>query len=138
LAWMIPMISAGDDNKRKRISIILGLLILAGIIFMMLGFFYSSEHFQLGSIRILLTIIVALIIFGVFTIFMIILMKSKNARQKTITRYSHEHEIKSQDYEYQVKSQKDSIRSLEMYCPYCGGNTTSDAIFCPNCGNKIE
>ncbi len=135
---MIPIISAGDDNKRKGISIILGLLVLVGMLIMMLGFFYFSEHFQLGSIRILLTIIVALIIFGVFTIFMIILLKSKNARQETITRYSHEHEIQSQDYEYQVKSQKDSIRSLETYCPYCGGNTTSDAIFCPNCGNKIK
>lgn len=137
---MIPIISAGDDNKRKGISIMLGLLVLAGMLIMMLGFFYSSEHYnsQLGSIRISFTIIIALTICGFFAIFMIVLIKSKNSRQETITRYSHEHELQSQDYEYQAKPQKDSIRSLEMYCPYCGGNTTSDAIFCPNCGNKIE
>ena len=138
MAWVIPIISAGDDNKRKRVSIMLGLLVLVGMLIMMLAFFYSSEHFQLGSIRILFTIIVALIIFGVFTIFLIILMKSKNTRQETIKTYSHEHEIQSQDYEYQVKPQKDSKRSHEMYCPYCGSNTSSDAIFCPNCGNRIE
>ncbi|MGB5910122.1 MAG: zinc ribbon domain-containing protein [Promethearchaeia archaeon] len=135
---MIPIISAGDNKKRRGVSIILALLILAGMLFMMLGFFYSSEHFQLGSIRILFTIIVALIIFGVFTIFMIILIKSKNTRQETIKTYSYEHEIQSQDYEYQVKPQEGSKRSREMYCPYCGGNISSDAIFCPNCGNKIE
>ena len=133
---MIPIISVGDNKKKKGISIILGLLVLAGMLFMMLAFFYSD--FQLGSIQIMFTIIIALIIFGVFTIFMIILIKSKNSRQETITRYSHEHELQSQDYEYQVKPQKDSKRSYKMYCPYCGGNTASDAIFCPNCGNKIE
>ncbi|MFW9945307.1 MAG: zinc ribbon domain-containing protein [Candidatus Odinarchaeota archaeon] len=137
----IPIISAGkDNNKRKGISIIVGLLVLVGMFIMMLAFFYSSEHYnsKLGSIRILLTIIIALAICGFFAIFMIVLIKSKNSRQEIITRYSHEHELQSQDYDYQVKPQKDSKRSYEMYCPYCGAKTTSDAIFCPNCGNKIE
>jgi len=122
---MIPIISAGDDNKRKGISIILGLLVLVGLLIMMLAFFYSSEYYnsQLGSIRILFTIIIGLTICGFFTIFMIVLIKSKNSRQETITRYSHEHELQSQIYKYQVKPQKDSKRSYKMYCPYCGAKT---------------
>ena len=79
-----------------------------------------------------------MIIIGVFIIGMIILIKNNHTRQETIPRNNREHQPQSKDYEYKLKPQKYSKRSNEVYCQCCGGIMTSDAIFCPDCGNKIE
>lgn len=117
---MIPFCSGQDNKHKKGISVLLGLLVLVGMLFMMFGFFFS-EYFDL---HFAFTIIIALFIIMAFIIsLIIIIMREKNKQ--------------SNEYYNYLTTNQNFEKTYKLYCSYCGSLTTSDAKFCPNCGNKI-
>jgi len=124
LAWMIPFCSGQNNKHKKGISVLLGLLVLVGMLFMMFGFFFS-EYFDL---HFAFTIIIALFIIMAFIISLIIII----IREKNSNKQSNEY----QNYN-SLTTNQNFEKTYKLYCSYCRSLMTSDANFCPYCGNKI-
>ena len=152
MAW-IPIIAASQNCNRNRnkkgITIALIVLLLLGSIILIsqLGVFNHITNFPLILVS---GLVIVLFIVGIMITVISANLAKRDNQNPYPYQYNNEkyHEVSGKAV-YQSGYQRnpserynfDSKRSARIkscYCSYCGCYLSQDAVFCPDCGKRIE
>ena len=151
MAW-IPVVVASQgenyNNRKKGIVIALIVLVLLSIMILVsqFGIFNWFANFRIsiifGSIIVFFIIFILVLAFSV---------KSErfnrrpypyqyNNQMHQVINKKVEKEIRYEEHESNPCKTESFIRNRVQfrYCSYCGSNLSPDAVYCPDCGKKIE
>lgn len=151
MAWIPAVIapqSGNYDNRKKAIVIALIVLGLLSIMMLVsqLGIFNFSASFRIsfifGSIIVLFIVFIVVLAFSVRS-------ERFNRRPYPYQYYSQKYQTINENINKEIqyresKSDSQKVDSLARskvrvnYCSYCGCYISQDAIYCPDCGKKVD
>ena len=153
MAWIPTVVASqsGNYNNRKKgivIALIVFVLLSIMILISQLGIFNHLANFRISFI------FGGIIVF--FIVFIVVLAFSIGSAKERINRRPYPYQYNSQKpqtinekVENEMKYEEnesdphnsDSISPGKIrlhYCSYCGGYLSPDAVYCPDCGKRIE
>lgn len=151
MAWIPAVVASqgGNYNNRKK-GIVIALIVLVLLSIMILVSQFGI--FNLSNFRISFIFGGIIIFFIVFVVILTISIKSYERYNRRPYPYQYSNQRPQEineniDKEIQYRESKsDSLRVDTItrskvrvnYCSYCGRYLSQDAIYCPDCGKKIE
>jgi predicted nucleic acid-binding Zn ribbon protein len=151
MAWIPAVIASQNENynnRKKGIIIALIILVLLSIMILIsqFGIFNWFANFRISAI------FGSIIVF--FIVFIVVLAFS--VRSERFNRRPYPYQYNNQMHQVINKKVENEIRYEEnesdpykaesfirnkvkaRYCSYCGSYLSPDAVYCPDCGKKIE
>ena len=152
MAW-IPAVVASQsgnyNNRKKGIVIALIVLVLLSIMILIsqLSVFNYLTNFRISII--FGSIIVFFIVFIVVLAFSVRSTERYNRRPYPYQYNNQKHQMinESVNKEIQYRESKSDFQNVDSlarnkvrinYCSYCGCYLSQDAIYCPDCGKKVD
>jgi len=152
MAWIPTVVASqsGNYNNRKK-GIVIALIVLVLLSIMILisqfGIFNLTANFRISFI--FGSIIVLFIVFIVVLAFSVRSAERYNQRpypyqysgqKPQVINEKVENEMRHEEIELDRHNPDSFSRSKARihYCSYCGGYLSPDAVYCPDCGKRIE
>ncbi len=150
MAWIPVVASQGGNYNHRKKGIIIALIVLVLLSIMILvsqfGIFNWFANFRIS------------IIFGTIIVFFIafIVVLAFSVKSERFNRRPYPYQYNNQMHHMINKKVEKEMRYEEnesdpykaesfirnrvkiRYCSYCGSNLSPDAVYCPDCGKKIE
>lgn len=153
LAWIPAVVAASNPNRNSRTS--RKIYVIIGLFVMLLGFgmmFFIIFGFG-GSI------IFSMIWFMIIGVGLIVIVFAGIAATASTRRSPHQFHLEKEQYSYNSKqnpyiqrmytqrpevfdyervSEQRHFKNESFFCKNCGERLDSGAIFCPECGSKVN